>query len=156
MTLISHQPSQLHQSGHHRHQRVLNLCLHASQLSQRRTCLFRSLLELHDQVLGHGGLEDAKPVDTAGKLPSGETFEDFAGLKAILMTSQRRTVVRNVVKTTLAYALCRQLGRHDQPTVDAITDHLCATDGTWKNLFTQIANSVPFRETIIPPDTDHE
>ncbi|MFT5857699.1 MAG: hypothetical protein ACI8XO_004961 [Verrucomicrobiales bacterium] len=90
-----------------------------------------------------------RPVDTSGKLPSGEAFNDFAELKTILMTSQRETVVRNIVERTLAFALCRKLVRADQPTVDAITKNLCAEDGSWENLFIQIANSLPFRETII-------
>lgn len=75
------------------------------------------------------------PVDTSGKLPSGESFENFAQLKSILMTSQRQTVVRNIVKRTLSYALGRQLGRHDQPTVDTISKNICDTDGTWKKPF---------------------
>ena len=94
-------------------------------------------------------------IDTSGKLPSGETFEDFSGLKALLLTSQRERVVRNAVERTLAYALCRKLVRGDQPVVDAITRQLCETDGTWRELFQQVANSLPFRETFIensPPE----
>jgi len=97
--------------------------------------------------------KNAKPVDTSGKLPSGETFEDFAGLKAILLTSQREAIVRNIVSRTFAYALCRQLERGDQPAVDAITENLCKNDGTWKSLFIQVANSLPFRETLIIDET---
>ncbi len=91
----------------------------------------------------------SKPIDTSGKLPSGETFNDFAELKAILLTSQREPIVRNIVERTLAYALCRKLTRSDQPIVDAITKNLCDNDGTWQSLFLQVANSLPFRETII-------
>lgn len=93
--------------------------------------------------------EPGKPIDTSGKLPSGETFETFAGLKAILLTQKREPIVRNIVERTLAYALCRKLERSDQPVVDAITKNLCKNDGTWKSLFQQVANSLPFRETII-------
>ena len=89
------------------------------------------------------------PIDTSGQLPGGETFEDFEGLKAILMTSQREAIVRNIVERTLAYALCRKLQRFDQPTVNTITESLCRDDGTWKSLFIQVANSLPFRETFI-------
>lgn len=95
------------------------------------------------------GEKPPPPIDTSGKLPTGEAFKDFAELKAILMTSQRETIVRNIVEHTLAYALGRKLVRSDQPTVDRITKNLCENDGTWKSLFVQIANSLPFRETII-------
>ncbi len=90
-----------------------------------------------------------EPIDTSGKLPSGETFETFAELKAILLTRKREPIVRNIVERTLAYALCRKLERNDQPVVDAITKNLCENDGTWLGLFQQVANSLPFRETII-------
>ena len=98
---------------------------------------------------GRKAPKNSQPIDTSGKLPSGESFENFAELKAILLTSQREPVVRNVVERTLAYALCRKLVRSDQPVVDAITRELCETDGTWQSLFQQVANSLPFREAII-------
>ena len=50
---------------------------------------------------------------------------------------------------TLAYALCRNLERHDRPTVDAITDRLDSSNGTWRDLFLEVATSLPFRETVI-------
>lgn len=88
-------------------------------------------------------------IDTAGKLPTGETFENFEALKQIFMTSRREDIVRNSVKQTLSYALCRKLEAYDGPTVDAITAKLVETDGTWQDLFIEIAKSLPFRQTII-------
>ncbi|MFT6571924.1 MAG: hypothetical protein ACJA16_000097, partial [Akkermansiaceae bacterium] len=97
------------------------------------------------------------PIDTSGKLPNGETFGTFGELKTILLTKKRETIVRNIVEHTLAYALCQKLVRNDQPIVDAITKNLCENDGTWQDLFQQVANSLPFRETIIETsDTSRE
>ncbi len=90
-----------------------------------------------------------KVIDTSGKLPSGETFETFAELKAILLTKKREPIVRNIVEQTLAYALCRKLTRSDQAVVDTISENLCENDGTWLSLFQQVVSSVPFRETVI-------
>ena len=90
-----------------------------------------------------------RKIDTSGKLPSGEAFETFAELKEILLTKKREPIVRNIVEQTLAYALCRRLVRSDQAVVDALTKDLCENNGTWESLFQQIANSLPFRETII-------
>lgn len=87
-----------------------------------------------------------KVIDTSGRLPSGEEFADFAELKQILMTTQREPIVRNIVKQMLAYALCRRLEIHDQPTVDKIVDEMLASNGTWRDLVHAIANSQPFRE----------
>jgi hypothetical protein len=85
-------------------------------------------------------------VDTSGQLPSGETFKDFAGLKKILVTSQRDRVIRNIVERALSYALCRKLELHDRPTVNRMTKEL-VTSGTYRDLVLQIVNSLPFRET---------
>ncbi|MGK0188816.1 MAG: hypothetical protein ACI9R3_004630 [Verrucomicrobiales bacterium] len=98
----------------------------------------------------------ARPIDTSGKLPSGEIFDNFSELKSILLTSQRETVVRNIVERTLSYALCRKLARSDWPTVDSITIKICEADGTWNSLFQEVANSLPFRQTIIPDNANQE
>lgn len=88
-------------------------------------------------------------IDTSGRLPSGETFKDFAGLKQILLTSERETIVRNVVKRTLSYALCRKLEIYDQPTVDTIVKRLHESDGTWRDLIREVVGSLPFQKTVI-------
>jgi hypothetical protein len=90
-----------------------------------------------------------KRIDTSGKLPGGGTFETFDELKTILLTKQREPIVRNIVEQTLSYALCRKLVRSDQAVVESITKNLCESNGTWLSLFQQVANSVPFRETIM-------
>ena len=101
------------------------------------------------------GEESSDPksaIDTSGRLPSGETFEDIAGLRRILTSSQREAVIRNIVEKTMSYALCRQLMIHDRPTVNAIVEKMMNTDGTWRDLFHAVANSVAFRETILSAD----
>ena len=88
-------------------------------------------------------------LDTSGRLPSGESFEDYQGLKKILVTSQRERVIRTIVKRTMSYALCRKLQIYDRPTVDAITKKLNENNGTFHDLVYEIANSLPFRETVL-------
>ena len=111
-------------------------------------------LEAYDrngQFLDSSERLNQKPstIDSSGKLPSGETFKNFAELKSILLTSQQEVIVRNIVEQTLSYALCRKLTRSDQAVVNAITKNLCENKGTWLSLFQQVANSVPFQETMI-------
>lgn len=88
-------------------------------------------------------------VDTTGQLPTGESFDDFAGLKTILVTSQREPVIRNIVKRTLSYALCRKLEVFDRPTVDKVVEELVARNGTYRDLVHQVATSLPFQQTVI-------
>ncbi len=92
---------------------------------------------------------DSGELDTSGRLPSGETFKDFDELKQLLLTKRRKVIVRNIVKRTLVYALCRKLEIYDQPTVEAITKRLHENDGTWRDLIHEVVGSLPFQKTVI-------
>jgi hypothetical protein len=88
------------------------------------------------------------PIDTSGKLPSGEEFKDFEGLKHILLTKKRQQVLRNLTVQLLSYALCRKLGRGDQPVVEEIVGKANRENLTWEELLIEVANSTPFRESV--------
>jgi hypothetical protein len=88
------------------------------------------------------------PIDTSGKLPTGETFKDFAGLKKILLTSQRRVVIRNIVERLLSYGMARKLTVYDLATIESITDEMDKTNGGYGDLIRMIAISMPFTMTI--------
>ncbi len=92
----------------------------------------------------------ADEIDTSGRFPTGESFRSFDDLKAILLGPKRRDVILNAVEQTLAYALCRKLEAYDRPTVDRIADTLLETDGTWRDLFILVAQSLPFQQTVFP------
>ena len=95
-------------------------------------------------------LVDPPLLDTSGKLPSGQSFEDFRELKQILLTSQRRRIIENIVKRTLSYALARELNVHDMPTVDEISSELDRhgnlelREGSYHDLIHLVVNSLPF------------
>lgn len=97
----------------------------------------------------NGDTDAAGSIDTSGRLPSGENFKNFQELKQILMTTEKERIIRNIVKQTMAYALCRKLEIHDQPTVEKIVKELHENDGTWRDLIYEVANSLPFRETYV-------
>ena len=100
------------------------------------------------------GSSSGNAIDTSGKLPNGEAFADYAGLKAIFMDSQRGRIVRNAVERTLSYALCRKMIRSDQPEIDRITEKIVESNGTWKDLFTEIVLGPSFRETTIDEEAE--
>ncbi len=91
----------------------------------------------------------AAEIDTSGQMPTGELFEDFAGLKRILVTSQRERVIRNIVRRMMAYALCRKLELYDGPTVEKIVTEMDERDGTFHDLIHAIAGSLPFKQTVV-------
>ena len=95
-------------------------------------------------------------VDTSGKLPSGEEFMDFPELKKILLMQKKDQIVRNLVARVLSYALCRKLERGVQPIIDEISKRIVSRDGSWKDLFIEVANSLPFRETAFTTNRDEQ
>ena len=86
--------------------------------------------------------------DTSGNL-YGEKFKDFNGLKKLLIEKHKEKIVRNIVRKTMAYALCRKLEYFDSPTIEAITKKMLKTNGTYKQLIFEVVTSLPFTETII-------
>ena len=104
---------------------------------------------------------DNAKLDTSGRLPSGETFDDYSGLQHILVNSQRRKVIDNIVKRTLSYALCRKLEIHDIPTVNTLVSeldrqgNLDKQEGSFHDLIHLIANSLPFTHATIQHKTNH-
>ena len=94
--------------------------------------------------------EPIDEIDTSGTMPTGESFANFRELKDILLTSKREDIIRNIVEQVLAYALCRKLEVYDRSTVDAITKAIDQSDGSWEDLFLEVALSLPFQETRLP------
>ncbi len=94
-------------------------------------------------------LPDPQRIDASGRLPSGESFDDFQGLKQILVTSQKERVIRNIVRRTMSYALCRKLEIYDHPTIEAIVADLDRNNGSFHDLIHQIAGSLPFKATVV-------
>jgi len=96
----------------------------------------------------------SKTLDTSGRLPSGETFDNYAGLQEILVKSQRRTVIENIVKRTLSYALARELTVNDMPVVNDISSkldrqgNLAVQEGTYHDLIHLTVNSLPFTHAL--------
>jgi len=100
----------------------------------------------------------SEELDSAGQLPTGEKFQDFEQLKEILTGPYRERIVRNMVRQMTAYALCRSIELHDQPTIDRLTNHLSAPDATWRDLIHGVALSLPFQQAYFPSepgDTAH-
>jgi hypothetical protein len=85
-----------------------------------------------------------KPVDSGGKLTTGESFANPAELKAVLL-KKKDLVMRNLVERTLAYALGRGLEFYDEPTVQQITTKLLARDCRAEILIMEVAQSYPMQ-----------
>ncbi len=84
------------------------------------------------------------PLDSTGKLTTGETFRGPAELKVILRTGKREVFARNVASRMLGYALRRGVEFHDAPTIRAIVSALEQNDYRSSVLVSEIVKSYPF------------
>ena len=79
-------------------------------------------LEKYDAVGSWRGLDRGKPIQTAGRLLTGEEFTDVFSLQQILVEQRSRDVVRCVTEKLMIYALGRGLEYYDMPVVTDIVE----------------------------------
>ncbi len=83
------------------------------------------------------------PVETAGKLPDGRSFQDAIEL-AILLRQQEDKFAEQVTRAMLTYAIGRGLEPYDQCAVDEIVTVLKQSDYRFQTLVHEIVLSKPF------------
>jgi hypothetical protein len=84
------------------------------------------------------------PIDAAGVLPNGKSFQGPAELKALLQ-EDRSAFVRGVTEKLLTYGLGRGLERYDKPVVASIAAQLPASNYRFSSVVLGIVNSLPFQ-----------
>ncbi len=82
-------------------------------------------------------------VDTAGTLPTGESFENIAELKQLLL-NQKDQFARCLTEKMLTYSLGREIGFQDRPAVKAIVRELAARGDGLQDLVELIVTSEVF------------
>jgi hypothetical protein len=82
-------------------------------------------------------------VDTAGTLPSGESFHDIAELKQLLL-KQKTQFAKCLTEKMLTYALGRAVGFQQRPAVEAIVDELAKRGNGLRDLVELIVISKEF------------
>lgn len=87
---------------------------------------------------------NGQPIDSTGRLPSGEEFRNPHELK-LLLVKRKQEVLRHLSKKMLGYALGRELNRFDQCVVDDAMKALAANDYRAHILVEQIVLSYPFQ-----------
>ncbi|HWY74233.1 MAG TPA: DUF1592 domain-containing protein [Verrucomicrobiae bacterium] len=90
--------------------------------------------------------ERGQPIDSTGKLITGETFESVHELKHILATNHHLEFYRTLTEKMLTYALGRGLDYSDVETVDEIVDSLEKDHGRFSALLDGIIESAPFQK----------
>jgi len=90
--------------------------------------------------------ERGQPVDSAGQLITGESFNNIRELKHILATDRHLDFYRTLTEKLLIYALGRGLEYYDAETVDRIVDRLEKSDGHFSALLMGVIESTPFQK----------
>ena len=76
-------------------------------------------------------------------MPNGQSFDDLAGLKAI-MTSDLTLFTRNLTTKLLTYATGRTMGISDRPEIDRIATELQKQGGGFGDLMQLVVTSKAF------------
>ena len=87
-----------------------------------------------------------KPIDTAGKLMTGESFSNARELSNVLATKRKHDFQRAVAEKLLTYAAGRGIEYFDAPTIDKIVADTQANGGTLRQLLYGVVESAPFQK----------
>jgi hypothetical protein len=90
--------------------------------------------------------ERGQPIDAAGKLITGETFQDIRQVKRVLVTQHRLDFYRCLTEKLFTYALGRGAEYYDTQTLDQIVDRLDKENGRLTTLVMSIIESAPFQK----------
>ena len=94
---------------------------------------------------GWGKVQEGAEVDASGEMETGETFTGIREFKALLVDDRDR-FAKCLAEKVLMYALGRELGFSDRPTVDAITSATMEKGYGLRTLVRQVIGSQAFRE----------
>jgi hypothetical protein len=94
--------------------------------------------------------ERGQPIDAAGKLITGEPFNDIRDIKKVLATRHRRDFYHCLTEKMLTYALGRGLAYYDVEAVDRIVERLEKENGRFSALLVGIVESAPFQKRRNP------
>jgi hypothetical protein len=86
--------------------------------------------------------ESSATIDVSGVFPDGSKFQGAAGLKNMLLQSDR--FVPTVTEKLLTYALGRGLEYYDAPAVRAIVRSAARDDYRFSSMIAGIVQSAPF------------
>ena len=83
-------------------------------------------------------------IDPTGKLPDGEEFQSFSEFREI-MTMRDDEFERSLTEKLLTYAIGRELGISDRPTVDAVLEKSEGSEKGLRDLVTLVVLSDSFK-----------
>lgn len=97
-----------------------------------------------------------RKIDPSGQLFGRHEFESIHDFKKVIL-NERRRFVRGFAAHLLSFALSRELGPADSPTLDAIADRVMAGENSLRTVLKMVAMSEPFlhKNTLFENLTDN-
>jgi hypothetical protein len=86
------------------------------------------------------------PIDSSGKLVTGESFKGAAELADILASTKRDFFVRTLTDKMLTYSLGRGTEYYDRDTIQRISQDLAKNQYKFSTLILDVVNSLPFQD----------
>lgn len=83
------------------------------------------------------------PIDSSGEMPDGESFENIVGFKRLL-SRQLDQVAFGLTQKLLSYAIGRQAGPMERPTIDRILDDTREDNYRFRDLIEEVVLSESF------------
>ena len=103
-------------------------------------------LENYDAI-GRWRLQDAgNPIDSAGKLSTGETFTGALELQRFIVHRQKEAFVRCLTEKLLTYALGRGFEYYDRPQLEKIAQRMSESGYRFSDLILYLVQSDPFQK----------
>ncbi|MEP2776392.1 MAG: DUF1592 domain-containing protein [Luteolibacter sp.] len=110
-------------------------------------------LENFDAIGRFRNTDGDLPIDNEGIMPDGSTFQGAVELKNYLMKNRREDFINNMTERMLSFALGRELGEHDKPTILAIFNEVARENCEATKLVEAIVFSYPFQYVTDKPLT---
>ncbi|MEO8592694.1 MAG: DUF1592 domain-containing protein [Candidatus Solibacter sp.] len=101
-------------------------------------------MENYDAVGRYRRAEDGKPVDNAGSLPDGSSFNGVDGLQRALL-ARPELFVSTMSEKLMTYSIGRGVENFDAPAVRKIVRDAAGKDYKFSSLVLGIVNSTPFQ-----------
>lgn len=103
-------------------------------------------LENFDAVGAWRDQDEGQPVESAGRLTSGQEFSNASDLTTILLRDKSDQFVRTLASKLLTYALGRGVEFYDKPALNEIMEKTKRDNYAFQTLITAVAESVPFQK----------
>jgi hypothetical protein len=102
-------------------------------------------LENYDALGRRRESDGGQPIDSSGRLVTGESVNSPVALSTVLATARADDFRRNFARTLLTYALGRGLDYYDRPTIDRIVESASAGGHTLPAYIDAVIASIAFQ-----------